>query len=76
MKNYKYVVIGGGLAGGRACQGIRRLDKEGSMALVTAEEQVPYHRPPLSKGYLVGTEDLDHVYVKPGEYYTEQDGSA
>jgi 3-phenylpropionate/trans-cinnamate dioxygenase ferredoxin reductase subunit len=75
MKNFKYVIIGGGLAGGRACQGIRRVDQEGSIALVTAEAQVPYHRPPLSKGYLVGTEGLDHVYVKPDEYYTEQNVS-
>lgn len=64
MKTYTYLIVGGGLAGGRACQGIRRLDKEGSVALITAEPHVPYERPALSKGYLTGKEDLDHVYVK------------
>jgi 3-phenylpropionate/trans-cinnamate dioxygenase ferredoxin reductase subunit len=72
MEDFKYVVIGGGLAGGRACQGIRRLDTEGSIAVVTGETHVPYHRPPLSKGYLTGKEDLGHVYVKPDAYYAEQ----
>ena len=71
MQTYKYVIIGGGLAGGRACQGIRRLDKEGSVALVTAEAHVPYERPALSKGYLTGKEDLDHVYVKEAAYYEQ-----
>ena len=68
---YKYVIIGGGLAGGRACQGIRREDAEGSVALITAEKHVPYQRPPLSKGYLAGTEDLGKVLLKPEGFYAE-----
>lgn len=72
MSSKQYLIIGGGLAGARAVQGIRRLDQEGSIVIVTADTQVPYHRPPLSKGYLTGKEDLEHVYVKPSEYYTEQ----
>ena len=73
MSSYNYVIVGGGLAGGRACQGIRRIDKEGSVALITAERHVPYERPALSKGYMTGKEDLDHVYVKEAAYY-EQNG--
>jgi len=68
----QYVIIGGGLAGARAVQGIRRMDKEGGIVMVTADSEVPYHRPALYKGYLTGKEDLDHVYVKPSEYYVEQ----
>lgn len=71
MKKTEYLIIGGGLAGGRACQGIRRIDKEGRIALVTAEHDVPYHRPSLSKGYLVGREPLDKVYFKGRDYYDE-----
>jgi len=71
MLSYKYVIIGGGLAGGRAVQGIRRLDKEGSVALISAEAHLPYERPPLSKGYMTGVEELDHVYVKDAAYYEE-----
>lgn len=67
----KYVIIGGGMAGGRACQGIRRIDAEGSVVLVTAERHMPYERPPLSKGYLMRKQGLDKVYLKEDAYYAE-----
>jgi 3-phenylpropionate/trans-cinnamate dioxygenase ferredoxin reductase subunit len=69
----KYVIIGGGVAAGRACQGIRREDKAGSLTLVTAESHVPYQRPPLSKEYLRGEEGLDEVYLRGDAYYEEND---
>jgi NADPH-dependent 2,4-dienoyl-CoA reductase/sulfur reductase-like enzyme len=71
MKPYKYVIIGGGLAGGRAGDGIRKVDMEGTIALVTGEHHMPYERPPLSKGYLTGREGLDHVYLKEDAYYAQ-----
>lgn len=71
MREYDYVIIGGGMAGGRACDGIRALDETGTVALVTAEPHRPYQRPPLSKGYLTGKETLDDVYLKPPEAYAE-----
>ncbi len=67
----KYVIIGGGLAGQRGADGIRKVDAEGSLTLVTAEPHMPYERPPLSKGYLAGEEGLDHVYLKDAAYYEE-----
>ncbi len=71
MQAYTYVVIGGGLAGERACEGIRRIDKTRALALVTSESHYPYQRPPLSKGYLTGKEGLDHVYLKEENFYAE-----
>lgn len=71
MESYKYVIIGGGLAGGRAGDGIRKVDMEGTVALVTGEHHMPYERPPLSKGYLTGKEGLDHVYLKEDAYYAQ-----
>lgn len=71
MDSYEYVIIGGGLAGGRACQGIRREDTTGSLALITAEKHGPYQRPPLSKGYLTGDQDLSKVLLKSDEFYAE-----
>lgn len=72
MKRYNYVIIGGGLAGQRAGEGIRQVDAESSIALVTAESHPPYQRPPLSKGYLRGSEGLDEVYLEKAAYYTQQ----
>lgn len=71
MKAYTYVIVGGGLAGQRACDGIRKVDTQGSIALVAAESHAPYQRPPLSKGYLRGEEGLDKVYLKEEAYYAQ-----
>jgi len=71
MKGYTYLIIGGGIAGGKACEGIREVDQEGSIALITKEGHRPYQRPPLSKGYLKNEVDLDHVYLHPSEKYQE-----
>lgn len=71
MDSYTYVIVGGGLAGGRACQGIRRNDKQGSIALVSAETHLPYERPPLSKGYLRGKEGREKLWVKDEAYYAQ-----
>ncbi|MHB1355174.1 MAG: NAD(P)/FAD-dependent oxidoreductase [Anaerolineae bacterium] len=71
MLHYEYIIIGGGLAGGMACEGIRKLDSEGSIALVARETHRPYERPPLSKGYLVGRQGLDKVYLHDEAYYTQ-----
>jgi 3-phenylpropionate/trans-cinnamate dioxygenase ferredoxin reductase subunit len=49
MKHYKYLIIGGGLAGDAAVQGIRELDKEGSIGMFSIELNPPYTRPNLSK---------------------------
>lgn len=71
MKTYRYMIVGGGLAGGRACDGIRKLDSEGTVALVAGEHHRPYQRPPLSKAYLTSREDLSQVYLKEPAAYTE-----
>ena len=54
MKHYKYLIIGGGLAGDAATRGIRELDAEGSIGLISAEPDAPYMRPNLSKGLWKG----------------------
>ena len=54
MKQYKYLIIGGGLAGDAATRGIRELDTEGSIGLISMEPDPPYMRPNLSKGLWKG----------------------
>jgi 3-phenylpropionate/trans-cinnamate dioxygenase ferredoxin reductase subunit len=48
-QTYDYVIVGGGLAGASAVEGIRELDGAGSILLVGEESHLPYDRPPLSK---------------------------
>ena len=47
-----YLIIGSGIAGASACEGIRRHDKRGSVTLVGAEVSPPYKRWILSKSFL------------------------
>jgi NADPH-dependent 2,4-dienoyl-CoA reductase/sulfur reductase-like enzyme len=49
MKHYKYLIIGGGLAGDGATKGIRELDTDGSIGMISMEPDPPYTRPNLSK---------------------------
>ena len=47
-----YLIIGGGIGGASACEGIRRHDKRGSVTLVGTEVFPPYKRWILSKSFL------------------------
>ena len=63
MKNYKYLIIGGGMTADAAAKGIRAIDPEGSIGLISMESDPPYNRPPLSKGLWKG-KPLDSVWRK------------
>ncbi len=54
MKHYQYLIIGGGLAGDAAVRGIRELDANGSIGMLSTEPNPPYTRPNLSKGLWKG----------------------
>jgi NADPH-dependent 2,4-dienoyl-CoA reductase/sulfur reductase-like enzyme len=47
-----YLIIGSGIAGASACEGIRRHDKRGTVTLIGAEAFPPYKRWILSKSFL------------------------
>jgi NADPH-dependent 2,4-dienoyl-CoA reductase/sulfur reductase-like enzyme len=53
-ESFRYILVGGGMAAAAAVQGIRRHDKEGSIALFSQDRYPPYSRPPLSKGLWQG----------------------
>jgi 3-phenylpropionate/trans-cinnamate dioxygenase ferredoxin reductase subunit len=47
-----YLIVGSGIGGASACEGIRKYDKRGSITLVGAEVLPPYKRWLLSKSFL------------------------
>lgn len=49
QQSYKYVIVGGGLAGASAVEGIREHDRDGSILMIGSEEWLPYDRPPPHK---------------------------
>jgi len=67
MKNYKYIIIGGGMTGSAAVMGIRRNDTVNSIAMFTDEQYEPYNRPPLTKGLWNGMQIED--IIRPIEKY-------
>lgn len=67
------VVVGGGLAAGKAAEGLRDNGFEGRIVLAGAEHHLPYERPPLSKGYLMGNDPLESAFVHTPQWYDEQD---
>lgn len=72
---FDYVIVGGGLAGSSAVDGIREIDEDGTVAVLGDETDPPYHRPPLSKEYMQAPEaPRDLLYVKPSGWYDEQPG--
>jgi NADPH-dependent 2,4-dienoyl-CoA reductase/sulfur reductase-like enzyme len=72
VKDVKYLLIGGGLAGFHAAKQIRRADAEGPVLIVSEESLPPYDRPPLSKEYLRGEKSADEIVFEPVEKFTEQ----
>lgn len=67
------VIIGGGLAGGTAATELRDRGYTGSITLVAAEGHLPYERPPLSKGYLLGKDPIDKAFVHDRDWYLAHD---
>ena len=66
---FRYIVVGGGLAGASAVQGIRERDQKGGVLLIGEEEHLPYDRPPLSKKLWFGKMKLDEIFVKDRDFY-------
>jgi 3-phenylpropionate/trans-cinnamate dioxygenase ferredoxin reductase subunit len=71
MNSHPFVIVGGGLAAAKAAEGLREGGFEGRVVLVAAEPHLPYERPPLSKGYLCGTEELEKAFVHPPGWYDD-----
>src|SRR5512145_2230209 len=70
MKHYRYLIIGGGLAGDAATKGIRELDPEGTIGMISMEPDPPYMRPNLSKGLWKGR-PVEKIWRKTAERGTE-----
>ena len=66
-----FVIVGAGLAGAKAAETLRAEGFEGRVVLVGAEQDRPYERPPLSKGYLLGQEERAKVFVHDEGWYAE-----
>lgn len=71
MESFKYVIIGNSAAGIAACEGIRKEDKEGTIAVISYEEMGPYSRCLISY-YIAGRVDEEGILFRPGSFYESQ----
>jgi len=63
MPHTPYLIIGGGMTGAAAARGIRELDAAGAIALISAESDAPYDRPPLSKKLWDGKRTVEQIFI-------------
>ncbi len=63
MAHYRYLIVGGGMSAAAAVSGIRQVDAEGNIGLISQENYPPYNRPPLSKGLWKG-KPLEKIWRK------------
>jgi len=75
-RNVEHLLIGGGLAAGNCARWLREEGGDGSILLVGREPDLPYNRPPCSKGYLRREESREAVLFRPEDWYGEQDVEA
>ena len=68
-----FLLVGGGIAGGNCARWLRRSGADGSILLVGREPHLPYDRPPLSKGYLRGSEAVEDALMQDAGWYEEQE---
>ncbi|HEX5197185.1 MAG TPA: FAD-dependent oxidoreductase [Gaiellales bacterium] len=73
MARFDNVIVGGGLAAGMVAQEYRGADGDGSVLLIGREAHPPYHRPPLTKGFLRGEEPVEDTYMHSLDEWRELD---
>jgi NADPH-dependent 2,4-dienoyl-CoA reductase/sulfur reductase-like enzyme len=69
----KFIVLGGGMVAGYAAKElVNRGLGRGELLIVSADDALPYERPPLSKGFLSGKENEAGILINNAEWYQQQ----
>ncbi|HEV2375002.1 MAG TPA: FAD-dependent oxidoreductase [Streptosporangiaceae bacterium] len=66
-----FVIVGASLAGAKAAETLRAEGFGGDIVLLGQETELPYERPPLSKGLLLGKDEKSSIYVHDAAWYQE-----
>ena len=66
------IVIGAGQAGSSLTAKLRNSGFDGDITLIGAEDVPPYQRPPLSKAYLLGEMEKERLFLRPKQFYADQ----
>ncbi len=66
------VIVGGGQGGYQAAASLRAEGYQEPITIFGEEPHLPYQRPPLSKGMLLGKQEERHAILRPAEFYATQ----
>ena len=73
MNQSNIVILGGGMVAGYAAKQLVELGlPSGELAILSADDAVPYERPPLSKSFLAGKDGEDAIKINPDDFYKTQ----
>ncbi|MER3447947.1 MAG: pyridine nucleotide-disulfide oxidoreductase, partial [Candidatus Dadabacteria bacterium] len=67
-----FLIIGGGLAGTTTAKTLREEGARGKIVIISAEDFLPYHRPPLSKEFLFKDQEKERILILKESYYKER----
>lgn len=73
MKDQDCVIVGASHAGTSLAMQLRREGWEGKIKLISGENELPYHRPPVSKDLLAGTKDIDQIRLRPEKAFQDNE---
>ncbi len=63
------IIVGGSHAGAQVAISLRQEGWDGNILIISDEPCLPYHRPPLSKGFVSGDKTLNDILLRPADYY-------
>ncbi|ROO85659.1 3-phenylpropionate/trans-cinnamate dioxygenase ferredoxin reductase subunit [Actinocorallia herbida] len=66
---YEVLIVGAGQAGAQVAAELVTAGHPGPIGLLGAEDVPPYQRPPLSKGFLAGTEEFADLLLRPADFW-------
>ncbi|WP_062214064.1 NAD(P)/FAD-dependent oxidoreductase [Streptomyces sp. NBRC 109706] len=67
----RVAIVGGSLAGLNAADALREHGFRGEITLISAEDELPYDRPPLSKEALLAGVEMEKLRLRAPEWYEE-----
>ncbi|GAB3295624.1 NAD(P)/FAD-dependent oxidoreductase [Parasphingorhabdus pacifica] len=68
-----FIIVGAGMTGANTAQALREQGFDGRILLIGEEPHLPYERPPLSKGYLMGQAERASAFVHEESWYSENE---
>src|SRR4051812_33448523 len=71
--HFDVLIVGAGHGGAQSAIALRQHGFSGSIAIVGAEPELPYERPPLSKDYLAGEKEFERLLIRPPAFWAERE---